>query len=50
MLKIQTKGGFTCNVPETEEEDLTPKFTINKDNNDLVDFYKKFVIKRINTF
>tara|TARA_Y100000991_G_C21970897_1_gene349392 strand:- start:76 stop:1068 length:993 start_codon:yes stop_codon:yes gene_type:complete len=50
MLKLQTKGGFTCNVPETEEEDLTPKFSINKDDNALVDFYKKngfVVIKKI---
>lgn len=50
MLELKTKGGFTCNVPETEEEDLTPKFTINKDSNDLIDFYKKngfVVIKKV---
>ena len=50
MLKLQKKGGFTHNFPKTQEEDLTPKFTINKDNNDLVDFYKKVVIKRFNKF
>ncbi len=50
MIELQTKGGFTCSVPETEEEDLTPKFTLNRDDNAIIDFYKNngfVVIKKI---
>ena len=41
MLTIKTKNGFTCKVPETNEEDLVPKFNFNLDTNKAINYYEK---------
>ncbi len=50
MLKIKTKNGFICDVPETNSEDLVPKFNINLDPNKAIEYYKEngfVVIKKL---
>ena len=50
MLIIKTKNGYKCEVPETDEEDLVPKFNINLDSNNAINFYKEngfVVLKKV---
>ena len=45
-VKILTKNGLICLVPETDSQDLTPKFKVNGDFQKINNFYKEngFVI------
>ena len=40
MLLLKTKHGYKCEVPETDSEDLVPKFNIDLDSHKAIKYYK----------
>ena len=50
MLILKTKNGFKCEVPETDAEDLIPKFNINLDIHKAKKYYEEngfVVLKKV---
>ena len=50
MLVLKTKHGYKCEVPETDEEDIVPKFNINSNYDKAIKYYEEngfVVLKKI---
>ena len=50
MLYLKTKNGISTEVPETKEEDFTPKFQLNNEDEKAIKYYKSegyVVIKEV---
>ena len=41
MLVLKTKNGYKCEVPETDAEDLVPKFNMNLDIHKAKNYYEE---------